>query len=83
MDTISLPEAVHQSILGAEPAYALLGAKSNLGVHYSNHAHAFTAEDWTAMMDFFDKTLRAKKINRTFDYFPTEQELDAAASPSR
>ena len=80
MDTISLPAAVHQSILAAEPAYDLLGAKGNLGVHYSNHAHAFTAEDWTAMMDFFDKTLRGRKIDRTFDYFPTEQELDAAAA---
>jgi hypothetical protein len=80
MDTISLPEAVHQSILEAQPAYELLGAKGNLGVHYSNHAHAFTAEDWTAMMDFFDRTLRGKKIDRTFDYFPTGQELDAAAA---
>jgi len=80
MDTISLPDAVHQSILGAEPAYALLGAKGNLGVHYSNHAHAFTDEDWTAMMDFFDKTLRGRKVDRTFDRFPTGQELDAAAA---
>jgi len=31
-------------------------------------------------MDFFDKTLRGRKIDRTFDYFPTEQELDAAAA---
>ncbi len=79
-DTISLPEAVRQSILGAQPAYALYGAKDRLGVNYARHGHAFTAEDWTAMMDFFDKTLLGRKIERTFDRFPTEKELDDAAA---
>jgi hypothetical protein len=71
-DTISLPEAVRQSILGAQPAYALFDAKDRLGVNYAKHGHAFTAEDWTAMMDFFDKRLRGKKIDRAFDRFPAE-----------
>jgi hypothetical protein len=77
-DTISLPEAVKQTILGAQPAYELFGAKDRLGVNYSKHGHAVTAEDWTAMLDFFDKYLRGRKIDRTFDRFPTEAELDAA-----
>ena len=34
--------------------------------------------DWTAMLDFFDTHLRGRPSNRTFDRFPTEQELDAA-----
>ena len=79
-DRISLPEAVRQSILGAKPAYALYGAQDRLGVHYSKHAHAFTAEDWTALMDFFDKHLLGKKVDRAFDRFPTEKELDEAAA---
>lgn len=78
-DTISLPEAVRQSILAARPAYALFGAEDRLGVHYSDHGHAFTTEDWTAMMDFFDKYLLGKKVDRTFDHFPSEKELDDAA----
>ncbi len=82
-DTISLPDAVRQSMLGAEPAYALFGAKDRLGVNYARHGHAFTAEDWTAMMDYFDKHLRGKKIDRRFDRFPSERELDAAAARSR
>jgi len=69
-DTISLPEAVKQSILNARPAYDLLGVPDRIGVHYSDHGHAFTSEDWTAMLDFFDKTLRGKPIDRTFDQFP-------------
>jgi hypothetical protein len=77
-DTISLPEAVKQSILHARPAYALFGAEDKLGVHYSHHGHAFTAEDWTAMMNFADKHLLGKK-DFTFDWFPTEAELDALA----
>jgi len=79
-DTISLPDAVRQSILGAQPAYALFNARDRLGVNYAKHGHAFTDEDWTAMMDFFDKNLLGRKIDRTFDRFPTEKELDEAAA---
>ena len=79
-DTISLPDAVHQSILAAQPAFALFGVKDHLGVNYANHGHAFTAEDWTAMMDFFDKYARGQKVDRAFNRFPTEAELDAAAA---
>ncbi len=79
-DHISLPEAVRQSILGAQPVYELFGAKDRLGVNYAHHAHAFTQEDWTALMDFADKYLRGMKVERTFDRFPTEAELDAAAA---
>jgi hypothetical protein len=79
-DTISLPEAVRQSMLGARPAYALFGAEDRLGVNYATHGHAFTADDWTAMLDFFDKHLRARPVTRSFDRFPTEAELDAAAA---
>ncbi|MBI4905314.1 MAG: HDIG domain-containing protein [Acidobacteria bacterium] len=82
-DTISLPEAVRQSVLGARPAYALFGMEDRIGVHYANHGHAFTAEDWTATMDFFDKHLRGKKIDRRFDQFPTEADLDAQSDRAR
>ncbi len=82
-DTISLPDAVRQSVLGAQPVYDLLGAKDRLGVHYAQHGHAFTAEDWTALMDFFDRHLRGRATDRRFDRFPTEQELDAALAAAR
>jgi hypothetical protein len=71
-DTISLPEAVKQSMLGAKPAYALFGAEDKLGVNYAHHGHAFTQEDWTALMDFADKNLRGMKVERTFERFPVE-----------
>jgi hypothetical protein len=61
-DTISLPDAVRHSFLSAQPAYALFGAQDHLGVNYAQHGHAFTTDDWTAMMDFFDKTALGKKI---------------------
>ena len=82
-DTISLPEAVRQSMLGARPAYALFGAQDRLGVNFAHHGHAFTPDDWTAMLDFFDKHLRGKPTDRTFDRFPTEQELDAALAAAK
>jgi hypothetical protein len=78
-----LPEAVRQSILGAKPAYTLLGVPDRLGVNFAHHGHAFTADDWTAMLDFFDAHLRGKPAGRTFDRFPTEQELDDALGAAR
>ena len=77
-DTISLPDAVKHSILAAKPAYALFGATDKLGVHYSHHGHTFNEEDWTALLDFADKYLRGRKVDRTFVRFPTETELDEA-----
>ena len=70
-------------MLGARPAYALFGAEDRLGVNFASHGHAFTPDDWAAMLDFFDKHLRGKPIDRPFDRFPTEQELDAALQPRR
>jgi hypothetical protein len=73
-DTISLPDAVKHSIQAAQPVYELLSAKRNLGIHYSHHGHAFTSEDWTALMDFFDKTSRGMKVDKTFDHFLADDE---------
>lgn len=81
-DTISLPAAVQASVRGAEPAYALLGASGRIGVHYSRHGHAFTAEDWTALMNFTDRHLLGKR-DMIFDWFPSDAELDAAAAENR
>ena len=82
-DTISLPDAVKHSILAARPVYEFLAAKDNLGVHYSHHGHAFTDEDWTALLDFFDKTSRGMKVDETFDHFLTESEDDAAGQEKK
>ena len=60
-----------------------LWRNDRLGVNFSRHGHAFTPDDWTAMLDFFDKHLRAKPTDRTFDRFPTEQELDAALAAAK
>ena len=68
-DNVSLPNAVKQSILAARPAYELLKAKDRLGVNYAHHGHAFTADDWSALLDFADKHLRGMPIEREFDRF--------------
>ena len=64
---------------GGIGAYRFAGPRKSetLDIMQKNHAHAFTAEDWTAMMDFFDKYALGKKLDRTFDRFPTDAELDA------
>jgi (4-O-methyl)-D-glucuronate---lignin esterase len=81
-DTISLPDAVKHSIEAAQKVYEFLGAKDNIGVHYSHHGHAFTQEDWAAMLDFFDKYSRGMKVDKTFDHFLPDVETDAPAPTS-
>jgi hypothetical protein len=56
-DPISSPEAVRKSVDAARAAYALYGREDRIGIHYSHHAHAFTDEDWTAILDFGDRRL--------------------------
>lgn len=83
-DTISLPDAVRHSVDAARPAWKLLGAPTErLGVHYSHHPHAFTAEDWTAMMDFVEKELKAKPSTQNFDRKLTVEERAAAVANAR
>lgn len=71
-DNVSLPNAVKQSILAARPAYTLLGVPDRLGVNYAHHGHAFTQDDWRALLDFGDKHLRGLTVDRTFDQFLPE-----------
>jgi hypothetical protein len=47
-----------QSITGSMFGSVWDSTGDRIGVHHSKHGHAFTAEDWTAMMDFFDKHLK-------------------------
>ncbi len=79
-DTISYPGAVEHSIRAAWTAYALLNAQDKLGVHYSHHAHAFTGEDWTALMDFADQNLRGMTSSKSFDHFLTPDQRKAAVA---
>ena len=71
-DPVSLPKAVRQSLLGGQPAFALLGVADHLGVNYGEHGHTFTPEDWIALMDFADARLRGVKTERRFDRFPPD-----------
>lgn len=74
-DPVSLEPAVKQSILAAKPAYAFLGYPERLGVHYAEREHAFTAEDWAALLAFADRHLLAKPAARRFDQFPSDHRL--------
>jgi hypothetical protein len=62
--------AVRQAFRGAAPAFTLTGAPSRLAVSYAPHRHAFTPDDWTALLDFADQQLMARKVERKFDLFP-------------
>lgn len=65
-DRICSPTAVRQSLRGAEPVYALYGATNKLGLHYSEHGHAFNASDWAALLDFADWQFHGQKPTQSF-----------------
>ncbi len=72
-DSVSLPHAVRQTFLAAQPVYNLFNARARLGVHYADHGHTFTEEDWSALLDFADARLRGKNTTRRFDEFPPDR----------
>jgi hypothetical protein len=71
-DQNCVPNALRQAVAGAAPAYALLGAPGRLGVHYANHRHGLTADDWAALLDFADQQLLGKPVARRFDQYPAD-----------
>jgi hypothetical protein len=66
-DPISSPKAVSKSVEAARAAYEFYGQEDRIGIHYSHHAHAFTDDDWTAMMDFGDAHLGRGGRQLTYD----------------
>lgn len=82
-DAISLPAAVQASIEAARPAYALLGASPELlSVHYAHHAHAFTTDDWTALLDFIDHINHHRALPDDFNRYPSNEERQHAIQAS-
>jgi hypothetical protein len=65
-DRLCSASAVSQALRAAEPIYSLYGAAERLGLHESDHGHAFDAQDWTALMDFADWQLRGQKPAQSF-----------------
>ncbi|MGC4073305.1 MAG: hypothetical protein QM760_12470 [Nibricoccus sp.] len=71
-DQNCVPNAVRQSLAGADPAYSLLKATTHPVAHYAPHRHGYDAADWAALLDFADQQLLGKPVTRTFNNFPSE-----------
>jgi hypothetical protein len=67
--------AFQETFLHALPVYQFLGAAEKIGFHFRTGGHAFTPEDWTAILDFADQTLRGTPSSRTFQEFPPADKL--------
>jgi hypothetical protein len=55
--------------------YEFLGVPDNLGVHFRPGGHAFTEDDWEAILDFADQRLRGFAAAESFDRFPPPEQL--------
>jgi hypothetical protein len=68
-------KASKASYLAALPVYNFLHAEDDLGINYRPGTHAFTPDDWQAVLDFADSRLLGKAIARRFDQFPPDDQL--------
>jgi hypothetical protein len=68
-------KASEASYFAALPVYKFLDAGDRLGINYRPGGHAFTPEDWKAILDFADANLLGKHASRRFDQFPPEDML--------
>jgi hypothetical protein len=69
-------KASKASYLAALPVYKFLHAEDGLGINYRPGTHAFTPEDWQAVLDFADARLLGKPVAGRFDQFPPEDLLE-------
>ncbi len=63
-------DGVRESLIHARPAFDLLHAGDHLGVNWADRPHGMVKGDWDAMLDFADKFLMGKEVDRSFDQFP-------------
>jgi hypothetical protein len=68
-------KASKASYFAALPVYQFLNAEDHLGINYRPGTHAFTPDDWQAVLDFADGRLLGRKVSRRFDQFPAEELL--------
>lgn len=64
------PTGSQQAYLAAREVYKFLGASDKIGIYFRPGKHEHNLEDWTALLDFADKTLSGKTVERRFDKLP-------------
>lgn len=67
------PRGEHDGMLAALPVYRLLkagGLGDAVGLRFREGGHTITREDWGAILDFCDKAMLRKKVDRRFDESP-------------
>jgi hypothetical protein len=71
------PRGTQQAMLAVLPVYKLLGVGqlgAKVGLRFRLGGHDLTREDWTAILDFCDQTLRGQRVARRFDELPFKRD---------
>ena len=73
-DLWASPEGTQHTHLAAREVFDFLGAADRIGIHFREGGHDHGPADWSVLMDFADRTLMGKPVDRSFDRlaFPTD-----------
>ena len=66
-DPYSNVEAAQQTFAASREVFGFLGVKSNIGLHFREGGHSFSADDWRALLDFADGQLRGRPTTMRFE----------------
>ncbi|HEX2971675.1 MAG TPA: hypothetical protein VHP11_05050, partial [Tepidisphaeraceae bacterium] len=64
------PEGTQQSHLAAGEVFDFLGASDRIGIYYRPGKHEQNEADWTVLLDFADRVMLGKTVDRKFDQLP-------------
>jgi pimeloyl-ACP methyl ester carboxylesterase len=79
------PEGSQQSHLAAREVFEFLGAGDKIGIYFREGDHEHNLEDWRVLMDFADKTLSGKAVERDFNRkaFPDSPKSYSWSAPAK
>ncbi len=79
------PTGTQATYQAARVVFEWLGAGDKCGLRYREGKHAQNEEDWAALLDFADKVLLGKTVDRKFDMppFPDQPKKFSWSAPSK
>ncbi len=63
------PSGTQATHLAAKPVYEFLGAPDKIAIYFREGKHEHNLDDWNVLLDFADKVMLGKTVDRKFNNF--------------